>query len=58
MAETSDGLTDVAVAVRATDSAGRAQLLEYALVVGQRDGRWEVSEMLPAPTLATPQEGS
>ncbi|MEX2278968.1 MAG: conjugal transfer protein, partial [Acidimicrobiia bacterium] len=50
--ETSDGVTQVAVVVRATDSAGRAQILEYALVVELRDGRWEVSRMLPAPPLA------
>jgi hypothetical protein len=57
MAETSDGLAEVAVAVRATDIAGRAQLLEYALVVSQRDGRWEVSQLLPAPSLAVPRQG-
>jgi hypothetical protein len=48
----SDGVTQVAAIVRATDSAGRAQVLEYWLVVSQRDGRWEVSELLPAPPLA------
>jgi hypothetical protein len=53
MAETSDGLTEVAVVVQATDIAGRAQILEYALVVSQRDGRWEVSELLPAPPVAS-----
>ncbi|MDF1596184.1 MAG: conjugal transfer protein [Acidimicrobiia bacterium] len=58
MAEASGGLSEVAVVVRATDIAGRAQILEYALVVEQRDGRWEVSELLPAPPLATLQEGS
>ncbi|MDH3295336.1 MAG: conjugal transfer protein [Acidimicrobiia bacterium] len=51
IAETSDGPTEVAVVVRATDIVGRAQILEYALVVEQRDGRWEVSELLPAPPL-------
>lgn len=52
MIETSAGLTEVAVLVRATDGAGRAQILEFALVVEQRDGRWEVSQLLPAPRLA------
>ncbi len=58
MVETSAGVTEVAVLVRATDGAGRAQVLEYSLVVEQRDGRWEVSHLLPVPPLATPQEGS
>ena len=53
MVETSDGVTEVAVLVRATDGAGRAQILEYALVVEQRDGRWEVSHLLPVPPLAS-----
>lgn len=51
-AETSDGLIEVGAVVRATDGDGRVQILEYALVVEQRDGRWEVSNLLPAPTLA------
>lgn len=45
--------TVVAVVVRATDDAGRAQLLESWLAVSQRDGRWEVAEVLPAPPLAS-----
>ncbi len=52
LAVTPDGLTEVAVLVRGTDADGRAQILEYALVVEQRDGRWEVSRLLPAPTIA------
>ena len=52
MAATADGATNVAVVVRAADSAKRAQLLEYSLIVSQRDGRWEVSDLLPAPPLA------
>lgn len=51
LAETPDG-TEVVVLVEATDGAGRGQVLEYALMVEQRDGRWEVSELLPAPSLA------
>ena len=47
-----DGSQHVAVVVRATDAAGRAQVLEYSLAVEQRAGRWEVSELLPAPPLA------
>ncbi len=50
--DTSDGSQLVAVVVEATDAEGRGQVLEYALVVEERDGRWEVSELLPAPPLA------
>ena len=46
------GRTVVAVAARAADDAGRAQLLEFWLAVSQRDGRWEVTEVLPTPPLA------
>lgn len=53
MVETLDGVTEVAVLVQATDGAGRAQVLEYALVVEQRDGRWEVSHLLAVPPLAS-----
>ena len=49
--ETPDGSLQVVVVVRATDTAGRVQVLQYALVVEQRDGRWEVSELLLAPPL-------
>ena len=49
--ETADGSLQVVVVVRATDAAGRVQVLQYALVVEQRDGRWEVSELLLAPPL-------
>ena len=49
--DTPDGSLQVAVIVRATDTAGRVQVLQYALVVEQRDGRWEVSELLLAPPL-------
>ena len=51
LVETPDGSTEVGALVRATDADGRTQILEYALVVEQRDGRWEVSRLLPAPTL-------
>lgn len=54
--ETLDGVTQVAVVVRATDSAARVQIFEYGLVVELRDGRWEVSRMLPAPPLAASSE--
>jgi hypothetical protein len=49
---TPDGPVEVSVRVRGTDADGRTQILEYALVVELRDGRWEVSRLLPAPTLA------
>jgi hypothetical protein len=50
-AATNDSGTHVAAVARATDADGRTQLLEYSLVVSQRDGRWEVSALLPAPPL-------
>ncbi len=52
LVNTPDGHQHVAVVVRATDTGDRVQVLEYALVVEQREGRWEVSELLPAPSLA------
>ena len=52
-----DGGQQVAVVVLATDSGGRSQLLEYWLTVDQRDGRWEVAEVLPAPPLAAGASG-
>jgi hypothetical protein len=51
-AEPTDDLTPVSVLVQGTDFAGRTQFLEYSLTVSQRDGRWEVSELLPAPLLS------
>ena len=48
---TADGARQVVVRVRATDEESRSQVLEYALVVAERDGRWEVVELLPAPPL-------
>ena len=51
--ESSDGAMPVSVRVRGTGSDARTQLLEYSLMVSQRDGRWEVSDLLPAPLLAT-----
>jgi len=50
--DASDGVGQVRVVVRAVDAAGRAQVLEYSLMVAVRDGRWEVAELLPAPSLA------
>jgi len=52
LVHTPDGHQQVAVVVGATDTDDRVQVLEYALIAGQRDGRWEVSELLPAPSLA------
>lgn len=47
-----DDLTQVTLVVRASDSGERAQVLQYSLVVELRDGRWEVSQLLPALQLA------
>lgn len=52
LVHTPDGYQQVAVVVGATDTDDRVQVLEYALIAEQRDGRWEVSELLPAPSLA------
>ena len=38
------------VAVDARTPSGR-QLLEYSLVLAERDGRWEVSQVLHAPVV-------
>ena len=43
---------DVLAAVRATDSAGRVQVLQYTLSLAERAGRWEVARLLPGPPLA------
>ena len=51
-ATSADGTHHVAALVRATDAAGRGQVLENSLVVSQRDGRWEVAELLPAAPLS------
>ena len=51
-ATSADGTRHVAALVRATDAAGRSQVLEYSLVVSQRDGRWEVADLLPAAPLS------
>ena len=50
-ATSTDGTQHVAALVRATDAAGHSQVLEYSLVVSQREGRWEVAELLPAAPL-------
>lgn len=47
----------VNVRVLATDSAARAQILEYGLRLSQRDGRWEVADVLEAPPLVSPTVG-
>jgi hypothetical protein len=52
-ATSADGTQHVAAVVRATDTAGRSQVLEYSLVVSERDGRWEVAELLPAAPLSS-----
>jgi len=49
----SDGDRQVVALVVGTDGSGRTQLLQYALMLSERDGRWEVAELLPAPSLAT-----
>lgn len=41
----------VVVTVEATDPAGGVQALRYSIVLADRGGRWEVTELLPAPPL-------
>ncbi|HVL27654.1 MAG TPA: conjugal transfer protein [Acidimicrobiales bacterium] len=45
---------EVLAAVRATDSAGRVQILHYSLELAERSGRWEVARLLPGPPLQGP----
>lgn len=47
-----DGLQLARVQVDAQTPSGR-QLLEYSLVLAERDGRWEVSQVLHAPVVIT-----
>ncbi len=47
-----DGLQLARVEVDAQSPSGR-QLLEYSLVLAERDGRWEVSQVLHAPVVIT-----
>jgi hypothetical protein len=47
-----DSTREVVVTVDGIDELGRAQVLQFGLVVAQRDGRWEVVELLSGPSLA------
>jgi|GEM_PF-4006506 len=47
--ELADGSGRVAATVTAVDVAGRELVLSYWLVVAERGGRWEVTDLLPAP---------
>jgi hypothetical protein len=49
---------EVLAAVRATDSAGRVQILHYSLELAERSGRWEVAKLLPGPPLQGPAEAT
>ena len=55
MTKSANGARYVSALVSGTDLYGSGQLLEYALLVSQRDGRWEIAELLPAPALQTYQ---
>jgi hypothetical protein len=46
-----DNTNEVVAVVEGFDGSGRVQVLQFGLVMGQRDGRWEVVEVLAAPTL-------
>jgi len=43
----------VVVGVEGTRSTSHVEVLEYWLVMEERDGRWEVADLLPAPPLNT-----
>lgn len=49
--EVAAGTKQVLAEVRGTDAGGRSQILHYSLELAQREGRWEVTEMLPGPPL-------
>jgi len=49
---------EVLAAVRATDSAGRVQILHYSLELAERSGRWEVARLLPGPPLEGPPQAA
>ena len=55
MTKSANGARYISALVSGTDLYGSGQLLEYALLVSQRDGRWEIAELLPAPALQTYQ---
>ena len=46
---------EVLAEVQGTDPGGRVQVLNYALELVQRAGRWEVTKLLPGPSLAPEQ---
>jgi hypothetical protein len=40
------------------DPGPQARRVSFAAVLAQRQGRWEIAELLPAPELNTPEEVS
>jgi hypothetical protein len=46
---------EVLAQVQGTEAGGRVQVLDYALELTQRAGRWEVSKLLPGPSLTETQ---
>jgi hypothetical protein len=48
----SDSAREVVVVVEGVDDSGRGQVLQFGLIVALRDGRWEVAELLPGPSLS------
>ncbi|MFB7763704.1 conjugal transfer protein [Streptomyces xiamenensis] len=46
------------VEVQARSASGRAWPLSYAVVLAERDGRWEIGALEPAPQLVEPAKGS
>ncbi|MFN2506268.1 MAG: hypothetical protein ABR540_18985 [Acidimicrobiales bacterium] len=50
-----DDRLEVLADVVAYDAAGTPRPLSYPLELAQRDGRWEVARVLPAPALSEPQ---
>ncbi len=46
---------EVLAELQGTEAGGRVQVLEYSLELAQRAGRWEVTKLLPGPSLAVAQ---
>jgi hypothetical protein len=52
----SESSREVVVVVEGVDDQGWVQVLQYGLVVAEREGRWEVADLLAAPSIDTSTE--
>ena len=53
--ERSVAAREVLAEIQGSDAAGRVQVLNYALQLARRAGRWEITKLLPGPSLASEQ---